>query len=66
MEDFSIDELKNIVDTHKNINELWKVFLEKNECSPELSETIDKAVFINTKLIVDANKELEKRRGEIK
>lgn len=29
MENFSIDELKNIVKSHKNINELWRVFLER-------------------------------------
>lgn len=66
MENFSIDELKNIVKSHKNINELWRVFLERNECSPELKETIDKAVYINSKLIVDANEELNKRTGENK
>ena len=66
MEDFSIDELKNIVNSHKNINELWRVFLERNECSHELKETIDKAVYINSKLIFDANEELNKRTGENK
>lgn len=64
MDNFSIDELQNIINIHNNINELWSVFLERNECSPELKETIDQAVNVNTKLIFDANEELNRRNGE--
>lgn len=64
MDNFSIDELQNIINIHNNINELWRVFLERNECSPELKETIDQAVNVNTKLIFDANEELNRRNGE--
>lgn len=66
MENFSIDELKHIVESHRNINNLWGAFIEKNECTPELVETINKAVYINSKLIVDANEELNKRDSETK
>lgn len=66
MDNFNIGELQNIINIHNNINNLWKSFLEKNECSPELKETIDQAVNINSKLIVDAKEELNRRNGENK
>ena len=64
MKNYSIDELKYIINTHNDINELWRGFIEKNECSPELNELIDKTIDINSKLIIDAEYELNKRNGE--
>lgn len=66
MENFTIAELKQIINSHKNINELWRVFIEKNECSPEFTETIHKVVTVNSELITEANEELNMRKGENK
>lgn len=63
MNDFTIDELKDIIKVQENVIKTWTEYLSKNSFTDDFNELVKRTIDCNQEIIDNANIELNNREN---
>lgn len=63
MNDFTIDELKDIIKVQENVIKTWTEYLSKNSFTDDFNELVKRTISCNQEIIDNANIELNNREN---
>lgn len=63
MNDFTIEELKDIIKVQKNVIKTWTEYLSKNNFTDDFNELVKRTIACNQEIIGNANIELKNREN---